>query len=112
MSSSAAEPAAGRATMTGAFRGLFLTIAAFHSESTRAVLHPGQFHRTLEEFLAGAETTARAAGLDWTLFQQAKYAAVALADDLALHGDWDHSEQWNRHLLEQRHFNTSFAGQE
>jgi type IV/VI secretion system ImpK/VasF family protein len=98
--------------MTGAFTGFFLVIAAFHSESTRAGLHPGQFHRTLEDLLTGAETPARAAGLDWNLFLQAKYAAVALADDLALHSDWDHSEQWNRYLLELRHFNTAFAGQE
>jgi type IV/VI secretion system ImpK/VasF family protein len=98
--------------MTGAFRGFFLVIAAFHSESTRARLHPGQFHRTLEELLAGADATARSSGVDWNLFQQAKYAVVALADDLALHSDWDHAEQWNRYLLELRHFNTSFAGQE
>src|SRR5688572_29670317 len=98
--------------MTGAFRGFFLAIAAFRSESTRARLHPGQFHRTLEDLIAGAETTARATGLDWNLFLTAKYAAVALADDLALHSDWDHAEQWNRYLLELRHFNTSFAGQE
>jgi type IV/VI secretion system ImpK/VasF family protein len=97
--------------MTGAFRGFFLVIAAFHSESTRAGLHPRQFHGTLEELLAGAETSARAAGVDWNLFLEAKYAAVALADDLALHSDWDHAEQWNRHLLELRHFNTAFAGQ-
>ncbi|MCC6785368.1 MAG: DotU family type IV/VI secretion system protein [Planctomycetes bacterium] len=98
--------------MTGAFRGLFLAIAAFHSETTRARLHPGQFHRTLEDLLAGADAQARASGLEPNLWQQAKYAAVALCDDLALHGDWDHAEQWNRHLLELRHFNTSFAGQE
>lgn len=98
--------------MTSAFRGFFLAIAAFHSESTRAQLQPGQFHRTLEDLLVGAETSARAAGLDWNLYLTAKYAAVALADDLALHSDWDHAEQWNRFLLELRHFNTSFAGQE
>lgn len=112
MSYSAADPASGRAQMTGAFRGLFLAIAAFHSETTRARLHPGQFHRTIEDLIAGADAQARAAGIDPTLYQQAKYAAVALCDDLALHGDWDHAEQWNSHLLELRHFNTSFAGQE
>lgn len=110
--SSAADPVAGRAAMTGAFRGFFLAIAAFHSESTRAQLQPGQFHRTLEDLLVGAETSARASGLDWNLYLTAKYAAVALADDLALHSDWDHAEQWNRFLLELRHFNTSFSGQE
>src|SRR5678815_5723831 len=98
--------------MTGCFRGFFLAIAAFHSESTRARLHPAQFHRTLEELLVGADTSARAAGLDWNLYTQAKYAVVALADDLGLHSDWDHAQQWSRFLLELRQFNTSFAGQE
>jgi type VI secretion system protein ImpK len=110
--SSAADPANGRAALTSCFRGFFLAIAAFHSESTRAKLNPGQFHRTLEEMLIGADTTARASGLDPNLFAQAKYATVALADDLGLHSDWDHAGQWNRYLLELRHFNTSFAGQE
>lgn len=110
--SSVADASAARAALTGAFRPFFLAIAAFHSEATRSRLHPGQFHRTLEELLVGAETQARASGVDASLFREAKYAAVALADDLALHSDWDHAEQWNRYLLELRHFKTSFAGQE
>jgi type IV/VI secretion system ImpK/VasF family protein len=110
--SSAADAAAPRAAMTSSFRGFFLAIAAFHSESTRARLHPAQFHRTLEELLVGADTAARSSGLDWNLYMQAKYAVVALADDLGLHSDWDHAQQWSRFLLELRHFNTSFAGQE
>jgi type IV/VI secretion system ImpK/VasF family protein len=101
-----------RAALTGCFRPLFLAVAAFHSESTRSRLHPGQFHRTLEELIAGADATALAAGLDQRMYQEAKYAAVALADDLALHTDWDHAREWTRYLLEKRHFNSSFAGQE
>lgn len=110
--STAADATSARAVLTGCFRPLFLAVAAFHSESTRSKLHPGHLHRTLEELLAGADATARAAGLDWNLYQQAKYAAVALADDLALHTDWDHAREWNRYLLEKRHFDSSFAGQE
>jgi type IV/VI secretion system ImpK/VasF family protein len=110
--SSVVDAAQGRAAVTSAFRAFFLAIAAFHSESTRAKLDPGQFHRTLEEQLAGADAQAQSSGIDMNLYQQAKYAAVALADDLALHSDWDHAQQWNRYLLELRHFNTSFAGQE
>ncbi len=110
--SSAAEAGSSRAALTGCFRGFFLAIAAFHSESTRARLQPAQFHRTLEELLAGADMSARSSGLDWNIYTQAKYAVVALADDLGLHSDWDHAQQWSRFLLELRHFNTSFAGQE
>ena len=110
--STAADATTARAVLTGCFRPLFLAVAAFHSESTRSKLHPGHLHRTLEELLAGADATARGAGIDWNMYQQAKYAAVALADDLALHTDWDHAREWNRYLLEKRHFNSSFAGQE
>ncbi len=110
--SSAVETGSSRATVTGAVRGFFLAIAAFHSEATRARLDPAQFHRTLEELLAGYEAEARSQGVDWDLFTQTKYALVALADDLALHSDWDHAQLWGRWLLELRHFNTSFAGAE
>lgn len=109
---SAADPSAARAAMTSCARGFFLAIAAFHSETTRATLHPGHLHRTFEDLLAGAESEARASGLDHELFQHVKYALVALADDLALHTDWDHAEAWAGYLLELRHFDTSFAGQE
>ena len=109
---SAVDASTARAAMTRCAREFFLAIAAFHSESTRAMLHPGHLHRTLEDLLVGAESEARSRGLDWDLFLQLKYALVALADDLALHTDWDHSETWNSYLLELRHFNTSFAGQE
>jgi type VI secretion system protein ImpK len=110
--SSAAELAAGRPAATGALRAYLLAVSAFHSESTRARLDPAQLHRTLEQLLAGHEAETRARGDDWELYLETKYALVALADDLALNGDWDHAETWGRWLLELRHFNTSFAGAE
>jgi len=110
--STGVDATSARAVLTGCFRPLFLAIGAFHSESTRSRLHAGQLHRTLEEILAGADATARASGLDHNVYQQSKYAVVALADDWALHSDWDHAREWNRYLLEKRHFNSSFAGQE
>lgn len=110
--SSGVDATSARAVLTGAFRPFFLAISAFHSESTRSRLQAGQLHRTLEEILAGADATARASGLDGGTYQQAKYAVIALADDWALHSDWDHAREWNRYLLEKRHFNSAFAGQE
>ena len=101
-----------RAAFTAPTVDFFLAIAAFNSSSARANLDAGGLHQTLESLLAGHEHKARAAGLDWSLYTESKYALVALADDLALHSDWDHAESWNRYLLELRHFNTSFAGQE
>lgn len=110
--SSGVDVTTGRAVLTACFRPFFLAVSAFHSESTRSRLHAGQLYRTLEEILAAADLTARSSGLDPNVYQQAKYAVIALADDWALHSDWDHAREWNRYLLEKRHFNSAFAGQE
>ena len=101
-----------RTAFTAPASDYFLAIAAFNSAATRARIDAAGLHATLEDLLAGYEHRARASGLDWDLFTQAKYALVSLADDLGLHSDWDHAESWNRYLLELRHFNTSFAGAE
>ena len=101
-----------RSAFTAPAADYFHAISAFNSAATRGRLDAASLHQTLEDLLAGCEHKARAAGVDWDLYTQAKYALVALADDLALHSDWDHAESWNRYLLELRHFNTSFAGQE
>lgn len=101
-----------RTAFTAPASDYFLAIAAFNSAATRANIDAAGLHATLEDLLAGYETKARASGLDWDLFTQAKYALVSLADDLGLHSDWDHAESWNRFLLELRHFDTSFAGAE
>jgi type IV/VI secretion system ImpK/VasF family protein len=110
MSSSTADPGAGRAVLTAAARGFFLAVAALHSESTRSTLNPAQFHAALEQQLAGFEAEARSGGADASLLAEAKYALVALADDLALHIDWDHRQVWSHYLLELRHFGTAFGG--
>lgn len=46
---------------------------------------------------------------DW---ESAKYAIVALADEVALHADWDGADTWELDLLEQHYFGRAMAGQE
>lgn len=95
-----------------AARGFFFAVSAFNSEATRARLEPAQLRSALDEALLGQEAEVRSAGVDAALYMEARYAMVALADDLALHSDWDHADDWSRDLLELRYFNTSFAGTE
>ncbi len=101
-----------RNAVTSAVGPFMLAVSAFHSEATRESLNPDQMRTTLEGLLAEAERSCRAAGVDPELFQDVKFACVALADELAIHSDWDHVEHWQRNLMESRHFGTTFAGAE
>jgi len=93
-------------------RGFLFAVAALNSEASREGLDAAQLRSTLDELLLGQEGEIRAAGVDWELYLEARYAMVALADDLALHSDWDYSDDWSRDLLEHRTFHTSFSGTE
>lgn len=101
-----------RSTVTHPPGQFFLAIASFHSEATRAVIDPNQLRQTLESLLGESERQLRSGAVDNDFVNEVKYALVALADELALHSDWDHAEMWRQSLLELRHFNTSFAGAE
>lgn len=101
-----------RTAVTRPIGPFLLAVSAFHSESTRASVHPDQLRQALYGLLAECERESRAAGVAPDLFQEVKYALVALADELAIHSDWDHVETWRRSLLELQFFNTSFAGAE
>jgi len=101
-----------RTAVTAPAGPYFLAISAFHGEATRSRIDPGSFHATLESLLGEIDRALATAGVDPELAAEVKYALVALADELALHTDWDHSEPWRQNLLEIRHFNTSFAGAE
>ncbi len=90
----------------------FLAVAAFQSESSRSAIDPEHLRSTLTGLLAECERLTRAAGVDAQIFEDVKYALVALADELAIHSDWDHREMWRQRLLELEYFNTSFAGAE
>lgn len=109
---SGADPVAARAALTGAARRTLLAVSALHSDAVRNSAHGSQIHGAIEQMLAGFDAETRSAGLDPDVCRETKYALVALADDLALHSDWDHAETWGRYLLELAHFNTSFAGAE
>ena len=44
------------------------------------------------------------------LYQKAKYPLVILADEILLNSDWKASQEWEKNLLEQKHFNTNIGG--
>ena len=46
-----------------------------------------------------------------TLYEEARYSLVVVADEVLLHSDWEHEEEWkNQHLLEQELFNSTTGG--
>ena len=46
----------------------------------------------------------------WTLYEEARYVMVALADEILLHSDWEGRYAWNFNLLEERFFQSHIAG--
>jgi type VI secretion system protein ImpK len=46
----------------------------------------------------------------WTLYEEARYVMVALADEILLHSDWEGRYAWNFNLLEEKFFQSHIAG--
>ena len=45
------------------------------------------------------------------LYQRAKYPLVVLADEILLHSGWEHADEWDGRLLEERMFGTNIGGE-
>lgn len=46
-----------------------------------------------------------------TLYEEARYPLVVVADEVLLHSDWEHAEEWkNQHLLEQELYHSTTGG--
>jgi type VI secretion system protein ImpK len=66
--------------------------------------------RQLDELLVIGSRDSQIAGVLEAEFQEAKFAAVALADEIIMGASWVCVQDWKRQLLQRRYFNISNAG--
>lgn len=93
-------------------RDFFLAIGQFADDGLRGDLDPKQWRQTLREMFAAQKALADQLAIPAEIYDQARYAMVALADDLAVHTDWDGADDWNRTFLQYELFGNAFAGAE
>ncbi|MHC4506367.1 MAG: DotU family type IV/VI secretion system protein, partial [Planctomycetota bacterium] len=70
------------------------------------------FRRTMQEVLAAQEAGAGARRVDYEICEDARYAMVALVDELAIVSEWAYRTEWAQESLELEVFNTNVAGEE
>jgi type VI secretion system protein ImpK len=66
----------------------------------------------MQEVLAAQEAQASSRRVDFEIYEDAKYAMVALVDELAIVSDWAHRNEWAQDPLELAIFTSNVAGEE
>ncbi len=90
---------------------LFLFLVSFRRKVRKGyhVAEP-EVRAELEKIVTEMEMKSRRDPRLDVLYQKAKYPLVILADEILLNSDWKASQEWEKNLLEQKHFNTNIGG--
>lgn len=91
---------------------LFLFVTTLRRNASTADYDKDTVRKSLVRLIDVAESEVQRfpeLRADW---ESAKYAVVALADEVALNTDWDGADTWELDLLEQHYFGQAMAGQE
>jgi len=90
---------------------LFLYLVTFRRK-VRKGYQPdeAEVQQDLEKTITEMDLRSRSDPRLDALYQKAKYPLVILADEVVLNSDWEHSGNWERSLLEEKHFNTNIGG--
>jgi type VI secretion system protein ImpK len=93
-------------------KAFFATVMPFRTEEGRARFDAATYKRTIHEVLAAQEAAVGARRVDHEIYSDARYAMVALVDELAIVSDWAYRTEWAQESLELEVFNTNVAGEE
>ena len=93
-------------------KGFFATVMPFRTEEGRNRYDYATFRRSMQEVLAAQEAQAGSRRLDFEIYEDAKYAMVALVDELAIVSDWAFRNDWAQEPLELAIFTSNVAGEE
>lgn len=102
----------GRLDIPAVSKGFFATVIPFRTEEGRNRYDFETFRRTIGEVLAAQESAAGARRIDFEIYEDARYAMVALADELAIVSDWAYRNEWASDPLELKIFDSNVAGEE
>ena len=93
-------------------RGFFASVMPFRTDEGKARYDASTLRATMREVLAAQEAAASRRQIDYEIYDHARYAMVALVDELAIVSDWAHRTDWAQEPLELAVFNTNVAGEE
>ena len=102
----------GRLDIPAISKAFFATAMPFRTEEGRNRFDYDTFRRTMNEVFAAQESAAGARQVDFEVYEDAKYAMVALVDELAIVSDWAYRNEWAMEPLELKIFNSNVAGEE
>jgi type IV/VI secretion system ImpK/VasF family protein len=92
--------------------GLFLFLTSFRRKVRKGVqIELSEASNRLDEILAAMAREAREDPKLDALYEKVRYPLVVLADEILLHTGWEHADQWNSHLLEERLFGSNIGGE-
>jgi type VI secretion system protein ImpK len=93
-------------------RGFFASVMPFRTDEGKARYDASTLRATMREVLAAQEAAASRRQVDYEIYDHARYAMVALVDELAIVSDWVHRTDWAQEPMELAVFNTNVAGEE
>jgi type VI secretion system protein ImpK len=93
-------------------KGFFATVIPFRTDAGKARYDAATLRSTMQEVFAAQEAAAGSRRVDYEIYDHAKYAMVALVDELAIVSEWAPRNDWAQEPLELAVFNTNVAGEE
>lgn len=91
---------------------LFLFLTTFRRNAGEVEMDADWLRRNLISIIEEQEVLLREQPELKRSYEKARFAIVALADEVALNTNWPGQEDWEDELLEQHFFGTSIAGEE
>jgi type IV/VI secretion system ImpK/VasF family protein len=92
--------------------GLFLFLTSFRRKVRKGVrVELSEASSRLDEIFASQAREARQDPKLEALYEKARYPLVVLADEILLHSGWDHADEWENHLLEEKVFGSNIGGE-
>ncbi len=89
---------------------IFLFLTSFRRNAETSVLSVEELRDVLVREFESAERACESDRKLRALFDRARYALVATADQVVLSSNWTNRAAWSMQLLEQHYFNTAEAG--
>ncbi|MFO0983696.1 MAG: DotU family type IV/VI secretion system protein [Planctomycetota bacterium] len=90
----------------------FLFLVTFRRNAGQVKMEEGWLRKSLCDLLAEAEARATSNPQLRARLDKARYALVALADEIVLDSAWEGRDSWTGHLLEEQFFGSAVSGAE
>lgn len=91
---------------------LFLFLTSFRRKVRKGVkIELSEAAARLDETFAAVARDARQDPKLEALYEKARYPLVVLSDEILLHSGWEHADEWENHLLEEKLFGSNIGGE-